>query len=142
MTTTAGTWDAPTQTRLRTAAPGQDRLVASLRAIRGVCDAAIPATQRGPGFDPASGWQTADGLLGLLEATLGIPVEDELLVPTPPTPAAAATTVERLFRVAADATLATTEALRGRGATNDLLTLATVMNQLAEGYQRTFGRPW
>ena len=136
------TWDAPARALVHTASPGTGQLVAALRATRASCDAAITIAPRVDGFDPASGWHTADGLLALLELTHDLPTVDELRLASPPSLAAAALAVDEHLRTAADATLTATEALQGRGATDRLRVMATVMSQLAAGYQRTFGRPW
>ena len=141
-TTTRDAWDAPAWALVHAASPGTDQLVAALCATRASCDAAITIAPRVDGFDPANGWHTADGLLALLELTHDFPTADDLRLGSPPSLAAAALAIDEHLHTAADATLTATEALRGHGATDQLRAMATVMSQLAAGYQRTFGRPW
>lgn len=142
MTIDSLSWDAPAWALVHASAPGMDSLIATLRATRSACDAAVAVTPRTAGFNPASGWQSADGLLALLELECAVPPSAGLTLDPPPTLAAAAGTVAQLLRAAADATLAASEALRGGGNRRQLLVLASTMGQLSDTYERVFGRSW
>lgn len=142
MTLTSHSWDAPAWAVVHAAAPGMNSLIATLRATRSICDAAIAVAPRTARLDPASGWQSADGLLALLEIECAVPALGELNVDLPPTLDAAAAAVDELLRRAADATLVASESLRGSGDTRQLLALASIMTGLSATYERVFGRSW
>ncbi|MGB7962699.1 MAG: hypothetical protein WCF12_07030, partial [Propionicimonas sp.] len=95
MTIASPSWDAPAWAGVHASAPGMDCLIATLRATRSACDAAVGVTPRTAGFDPAGGWQSADGLLALLELACAAPPSAELTLDPPPTLAAAAGTVDQ-----------------------------------------------
>lgn len=135
-------WDAPAWGRISQAEPGQASVVAALQALRDVCGVAAAVGQRTPEFSPGSGWHTADGALALLEMTSETPVTDELVLAGPPSTHAAEAAVDALFRLAADHTLATTLSLQGSTQTEQVRVLAAVMQQLSDGYQLVFDRPW
>ena len=146
------TWDQPLWNHVRTATPGLAALMATLQATAVACDAALDLDTPTAGFDPATGWAAAGGILAGLRLATGIDPPPHPRVDTPPTPVAAAAVVDMLMRDAADHALTAAEQLRAdlRVTTPPAATVpraalravALASVDLADTYRQVFARPW
>lgn len=137
------TWDTPAWSHIGQSASGPPTLAATLQAAAAVCDAAIALAPRVDGFDPATGWAALDGILAGLELATGTAPPPPPDLDTPPSLAAAATTVDMLLRDAADTALELAVALRDTGAAAlTVRAVAGVVSQLSDTYTQIYARPW